>query len=120
MIQQHLLEEEVDDPQQVRISQRIMDQAMIPFFQRGNPGQAVFAGARACARSGMQVTPRPDTTQIPVDRTRQQRKYVDGLMTMTISQAEKGSPLNPISPIMIVQRLRPPTGLSKDIMALPW
>ncbi len=45
-----ILGDGIDDPEQIRTSQRIMDEAMIPLFRRGNPAQAVFAGARACAR----------------------------------------------------------------------
>jgi len=61
-----ILGDGVDEPSQVQMAERIMQQIIVPRFKAGNPTAAVFEGAVACARDILRAQPAGQSTEEPL------------------------------------------------------
>ncbi|WP_157665211.1 TPM domain-containing protein [Mariniblastus fucicola] len=67
----------IDTTEQERVAQQIMDNVIVPNFQRNDPGSALYEGIRACAARILLVSDIKAPPELPsaAEKRAQQRKY---------------------------------------------
>jgi uncharacterized protein len=103
-----ILGDGIDDPAHVATSRQIMQEILLPRFKAGDPGGAVFRGARACAEQILAVKLDPLQAEAPIPA---EPKPVAAPAPAAVQPARLAAPPAGARPAMPAVRQRPHTGI---------